>query len=161
MTSDGEVVQPTWFLATGEDQGCPLVFRVREAPPRWATIKEDFQRLLAVTWQFDANANNGMPLPHDLERMLELENLLEPVFANARQAFLTVVVTGNGVREWQWYARDSEAVMMLVNETLGQLDPFPVQFSFQDDPAWIGYSRFLEIQQSVADAPPEAWFPTI
>ena len=127
-----------WFMATGEDEGLPLIFRIREGPPAWAT-KADFRRLLVVSWPFDASANNGMPLQDTQERMLELENLLEPVFANARQAFLTGVATGNGVREWQWYAKDSNAVMKLVNETLGELDPFPVQFSFQDDPDWIAY----------------------
>jgi hypothetical protein len=64
--------------------------------------------------------------------------------AVTRQAFLTVVVTGNGVREWQWYARNADQVMELVNETLGGSEPFPVEFSFQDDPQWEGYSRFLQ-----------------
>jgi len=135
----------TWFMATGEDQGMLLIYRIREAASTYAP-KAAFPKLLAVTWEFDPSTNNGMPLPDALERMQQLEHLLEPVFSDARQAFLTVVVTGNGVREWQWYAKDPEAVMQLVNQTLGELDPFPVQFSFQDDPDWLGYSRFLEIR---------------
>jgi len=82
--------------------------------------------------------------------MSQLEDLLAPAFEGARQAFLTVIVTGNGVREWQWYARDPEAVMKLVNETLGKYEPFPVQFNFQDDAEWEGYSRFLDITVSAA-----------
>jgi hypothetical protein len=35
--------------------------------------------------------------------------------------------------------------MLLVNEALGEVEPFPVEFSFQDDPKWAGYSRFREI----------------
>jgi hypothetical protein len=35
--------------------------------------------------------------------------------------------------------------MELVNKTLGELEGFPVQFSFQDDPDWEDYRRFLEI----------------
>jgi hypothetical protein len=30
-----------------------------------------------------------------------------------------------------------------VNEALGQLEPFPVQFIFEDDADWQAYSRFL------------------
>jgi hypothetical protein len=86
-----------------------------------------------------------MPSEEAAERMSQLEDLLEPSFEGARQAFLTVIVTGNGVREWQWYAGNPEEVMKLVNETLGELEPFPVQFSFQADPEWEGYTRFLEI----------------
>jgi hypothetical protein len=134
-------------MATGEDDGKPLIFRIRNGAPAFAT-KATFPKLLAVSWQFDPTTNNGMPPRDAVERMQQFENLLAPVFSNARQAFLTVVVTGNGVREWQWYVKDPEKVMNLVNETLGELDPFPVQFSFQEDPAWQGYSQFLDIVQS-------------
>jgi hypothetical protein len=134
----------TWSIATAEDEGKALIFRIRNEAPTFAT-RATFQNLLAVSWQFDATSNNGMPLASEVERMQQLEDLLEPVFFNNRQAFLTLVVTGNGVREWQWYARDQNTVMKLVNETLGELDPFPVQFSFQNDPDWQAYSQFLEI----------------
>ena len=77
--------------------------------------------------------------------MVELEDLLEEGLESVTEAFLSVIVTGNGVREWQWYARDPKSVMELVNKTLGELDPFPVQFRFQDDPEWVGYTRFLKI----------------
>ena len=72
----------TWFMATGEDEGRPLIYRIREAAPAYAT-KATFVKLLAVTWQFDPSINNGMPLPDTVERMQQLENLLEPVFSNA------------------------------------------------------------------------------
>jgi Family of unknown function (DUF695) len=137
----------TWFMATSEDDGKPLIFRIRDAAPSYAS-KESFPKLLAVTWQFDPNINNGMPSADAVERMQQLEDLLVPVFSDTRQAFLTVVVTGNGVREWQWYAKEPDVVMNLVNQTLGEHDPFPVQFSFQDDPEWLGYSRFLAIRES-------------
>ena len=84
-----------------------------------------------------------MPSEETAARMRKLEDLLTPAFEDARQAFLSVVVTGNSVREWQWYARDRERLMGLVNETLGELEPFPIEFIFQSDPAWEGYNRFL------------------
>jgi hypothetical protein len=134
----------TWRMATAEDDGHPLIFRIREHAPSFAK-KSVFPHLLAVSWQYDATINNGMPVQADVDRMTELEDLLVPAFEGAKAAFLTVIVTGNGVREWQWYASDQETVMKLVNDTLGELEPFPVQFSFQEDPEWEGYTRFLEI----------------
>jgi hypothetical protein len=139
MTSDD-----TWSVATGEDDGKPLIFRIRNKPPSFAQ-KNAFPHLLAVCWQYESRNEQGTPSEEVVTRMSQLEDLLEEAFEDARQAFLTVVVTGNGVREWQWYARNPDGVMKLVNETLGELEPFPVEFSFQDDPEWVGYSRFLEI----------------
>ena len=134
----------TWRMATVEDEGNPLIFRIREHGPSFAK-KSAFPHLLAVCWQYDATINNGMPVQADVARMTELEDLLVPALEGAKAAFLTVIVTGNGVREWQWYARDQESVMKLVNDTLGEVEPFPIQISFQDDPEWEGYTRFLEI----------------
>jgi hypothetical protein len=139
MTTDD-----SWSVATGEDDGKPLILRIRNEPPSFAQ-KKAFPHLLAVSWQYESQNDQGMPSQDVAEHMSQLEDLLEPAFEGARQAFLSVIVTGNGVREWQWYVRSSEKIMELVNETLGQLEPFPVQFSFQDDPEWEGYSRFLEI----------------
>jgi hypothetical protein len=75
--------------------------------------------------------------------MGELEDFLIPAFEGKQEAFLSVIVTGNGVREWQWYAREEDAVMKLINEVLGQREPYPVEFVFQNDPDWEAYSRFL------------------
>jgi len=132
-----------WSVATGEDSGRPLIFRIRNEPPPFSNQAE-FPYLLAISWSFDVEANNGMPMPQDVRRMTELEDLLEKGLELPGEAFLSVAVTGNGVREWQWYARNRDTVMKLINKTLGHLEPFPIQFSFQDDPVWQGYNGFLE-----------------
>jgi hypothetical protein len=133
-----------WSVATAEDDGKPLIFRIRNKPPPFAK-KKAFPHLLAVSWAYDSRNEQGMPSQEAVAQMTQLEDLLEEAFEGARQAFLSVIVTGNGVREWQWYARNPDDAMKLVNETLGELEPFPVEFSFQDDPEWVGYSRFLDI----------------
>jgi Family of unknown function (DUF695) len=138
-------------MATGEDNGMPLIFRIRNNRPPFSS-QGSFPHLLAVCWQYDLKANNGMPLPEPLRRMNQLEELLETGLEKAEEAFLSVIVTGN------WYSRDSRKVMELVNKTLGELEPFPVQFSFQDDPEWHGYNSFRGIpgQSSENVAPPDA-----
>src|SRR4051812_36479825 len=89
-------------VATGADDGKPLVFRIRNEPPPFAQKKKAFPHLLAVGWQYDSPNEQGMPSEDVVARMGALEDLLTEAFEGARQAFLTVVVTGNGVREWQW-----------------------------------------------------------
>jgi len=132
----------SWKLAQAEDNGKPLIFRIREGTPEFAR-KEDFPLLLAVCWKYKSPNKEGMPSKADSDRMGELEDLLVPAFEGKRKAFLTVVVTGNGVREWQWYATGKDAVMKLVNKALSEADPFPVEFLFQEDLEWEAYSRFL------------------
>jgi hypothetical protein len=133
-----------WSVATAEDDGKPLIIRIRNQPPVFAD-KKALPQMLAVSWQYEPPNKQGMPSQEAAERMSQLEDLLGLAFEEAGQAFLTVVVTGNGVREWQWYVRDAEAIMAIVNEVLGEHEPFPVEFSFEMDPEWAAYSRFLEI----------------
>ena len=85
-----------------------------------------------------------MPSDDVVARMTQLEDLLAQAFEDAQQAFLSVIVTGNEVREWLWYARDVEETMKLVNEALGKYELFPVQFSVNEDPDWEAYTQFVE-----------------
>jgi hypothetical protein len=133
-----------WTMATAEDGGKPLIFRIRNETPAFAN-KEGYPHLMAVSWQYTSPNDSGMPSPDETQRMSDLEDLLDSGLEGSREAFLTVAVTGNGVREWQWYARNPEHVMAQVNKTLGHLDPFPIEISFQDDPEWAGYEGFLAI----------------
>jgi hypothetical protein len=132
-----------WCIATAEDGANTVVFRIRIEPPAFAKQAE-FPHLLVISWPFDAAENNGMPSPLDAERMSELEDLLDAGLESPRAAFLTAAVTGNGVREWQWYARNRDTVMELINKTLGELGPFPIEISLQDDPEWQGYNGIRE-----------------
>jgi hypothetical protein len=83
-----------------------------------------------------------MPTPADKEQMDLLEDLLLPALEKNNDAILTVVATGNGTREWQWYSAAPETTMLLVNSALAGHPPFPVELSIQDDPEWEAYSQF-------------------
>jgi Family of unknown function (DUF695) len=134
-----------WSIATGEDGDKPLIFRIRNQAPSFAH-RRAFPHLLAVCWEYEAANDMGMPASDVTEGMGQFEDLVLPALENANQAFLSVVVTGNGVREWQWYSRDPNETMELVNEALAACDPFPIQISVQEDPDWETYARFVGAQ---------------
>jgi hypothetical protein len=133
----------SWSVATAETNGKPLIFRVRNKPPSFAR-KETFPHLLVVSWEYESPNDQGMPPGDAVESMDQLEDSLSAAFEGASQAFLAVIVTGNGIRAWQWYARDTEETMKLVNKALSGYAPFPVEFSFQEDPEWNAFTPFLE-----------------
>jgi hypothetical protein len=137
-----------WSLATGEEDHRLLIYRIRLGAPEFAS-PGSCDHLVVVSWRFQSPNEKGLPASEDLERMTEFEDRLQAVFEDARQGFLSVIVTGNGLREWQWYVRDPKSTMELVNKILGGLEPFPVQFSFQDDSEWTVYRRFLAVTGAV------------
>jgi hypothetical protein len=133
-----------WTIAEAEDDGKPLIFRIRNGKPA-GVATEKYRNLIAVSWPYEPGNDSGMPAQDQVAQMGLFEDLLMPALEGPRQAFLTVVVTGNGVREWQWYSRDAGETMALVNKALSNHEPFPVEFSVQDDPKWQGYFRFQDI----------------
>lgn len=133
-----------WTVAQGEDNGMPILLRIRNPAPSYAS-KRKFVQMLAISWPYESPGDHGMPNEEVLESMTQLEELLVPAFEDAKQGFLSVVVTGNGVREWQLYTTDVESAGLLINETLADYDPFPIQISVEEDPEWEAYEQFLEI----------------
>jgi len=133
-------------MAMGQDGDKPLIFRIRSPKPAVAT--KTYRHLVAVSWPYEPMSESGMPAQDQVAQMGEFEDLLQPALEGPGQAYLTVVVTGNGVREWQWYSRSAEETMALVNKALSNHERFPVEFSIQDDPLWEAYSRFHEALES-------------
>jgi Family of unknown function (DUF695) len=136
--------QDAWSVATAMDGEMPLIIRFRSQPPAGIN-KTNYQDMIAITWQYEADEeSSGMPGEAEKERMDELEDLLMPALESAKVAFLTVIVTGNGVREWQWYSRSAEALIDTMNKCLGSLPAFPISISAQKDPDWATYQQFLD-----------------
>lgn len=147
LNLDPEEPEALWFIAQGEDEGKPLIFRVRQERPEGIST-DKYQHLLIVSWNYEPWNETGMPAQDQVTEMQFLENLLRAALEGPKQSFLTVVVTGNGVRELQWYSRDRAETMALVNKALSNHDPFPIQFIFQEDKAWEAYERFRAIRDS-------------
>lgn len=141
-----EVVDDPWSVATGEDEGKPLIFRLRTRPPAWPE-RDAYPHLVAISWNFEDEGEgaDGLPDPETVEGMELLEDRLVEFLEESEAACLTAVVTGNGVREWQWYARSPHGMMQILNEALAGLPQFPIEISAEKDPDWDGYRRLRRI----------------
>ncbi len=137
-----------WAMTAGEDNGRPVIFRVRTDRP-YGLVPAAYPHLISVVWKYESDNPVGMPSSADSERMTEFEDLLAGALHKATAAVLMAVETGTGVRAWQWYARDPDEVVDLVNAALAEKEPFPVEFAGEEDPAWEGHSKALAILQSL------------
>jgi len=134
-TRDSE--EDEWSLAQKEDDGKLMIIRFRSDTPTGVDTKR-YPHLVAISWKYHPENEGGMPSSADNERMVLLEGLLEPLETNGR-AYLTAVVTCNGVREWQWYTNDPGKMIDAFNAALAGRPPFPITLSQQADPGWSAY----------------------
>ncbi len=135
-----------WMIAEGEDAGFPLIYRIRTTfPPGIDTSK--YPTLLAIHWDIQTLTDRRMPSPKEQARMEQLEDLLTEGLGSIGQSYLTAVVTGNGVREWQWYTRDPQEALSRINATLSGKEPFPIKIIADEDTEWSAYHDMVSLLQ--------------
>jgi len=75
--------------------------------------------------------------------MDELEDALEPRIEDGGFATLAMVSTGEGIREWAYYAQSGDAFVKRLNAALGQLRRFPIEIHVARDAEWSYYTNFV------------------
>lgn len=139
------LAEDKWAVATAKDNGHRLIIRYRTTVPE--KVKPSaYPNMIAVSWKF--NSESGMPSSTEKEQMNLLEDRISNEVEPNKIGFLTVVVTGNNVCEWQFYAKDQQEFMRLLNKALTGKPRFPIQISFQNDPKWLAYQQFNGLKSS-------------
>ena len=132
-----EAGRDEWSIATGTENGFPLIVRFRSTVPQ-GVQPEKYPELVTISWKYNPRAN-GMPESEDNAKLEELEDLLDKCVESKRQGFMMMAVTCNGTREWQWYSRDQNEFKELLNAAVLGKPPFPIQISCAQDKDWAAY----------------------
>jgi len=130
-----------WSIAQGMKDGKPLLVRFRSARPQGVDAGA-FPFLLSATWSFQPN-EFGLPSPDEMVLMDQFEDALASSLEGSKTAYLMVILTANGERDWLWYTCGEDDAMSQVNHALTGHKPYPVQFSIQQDRAWRAYTQFV------------------
>lgn len=128
-----------WFTATGEEDGKPLIFRSRI---KAKTQESDYPNLVTIYWYYETDDENGIPSVETNDAQIDFEDALETLDSEAF-GFLMLVVTGNGRKEWHWYASDVETWMNKFNELLTDHPEYPIEIENSFEPDWSLYHNFI------------------
>ena len=117
---------PEWSVATGDEDGHPLVVRTRVSAPQGMSLAS-YPATLELVWRFDGEDNGGMPPSDLLPRLDQFEDLIG-AFEGPANGLLGITITGNGRREWVWYVADSDSFAARVQTAISASStPCPVQ----------------------------------
>lgn len=130
-----------WSVAQGTKSGKPLLVRFRSECPQ-GVEPAAYPFLLSATWSYQPN-EHGLPSTEEVEMMDKFEDALASSLEGSQTAYLMVVLTNNGERDWLWYTVGEEAAMRQVNRALKGHQRYPMQFSVQNDRAWRAYTQFV------------------
>jgi hypothetical protein len=133
------------------ENGLPVIWSfVNELPPE--TERESLSWLIVIAWQYDGSARNGMPSEQVNQHMLKLEDALEELEVPGKHVSV-YRRTGNGLKEFAFYARGRDEFMQSLNASLASHSRYPIEIKFYEDREWSDFRRLLAdfdpAQQSV------------
>ncbi len=107
-----------WSVATGVEDGQPVVVRTRSRAPRGMTT-EAYPASVEIVWLYDEEGRGGMPASETTARMAAWEDT-SGTLEGPGTGLLWMTVTGRGRREWIWFVADADAFVARVGELLAR-----------------------------------------
>ena len=129
-----------WQLAQGTSQGQPVVVRMRATFPSPAD-QALFSRLIVISWAYIGN-ESGMPQREVHQMMNAFEDALEAGTEKRNVAFQALSITGNGKKEWRYYAADTDNFMESLNADLVGHEAYPLEIQSFLDPEWSALREY-------------------
>lgn len=139
IAATGDVA--TWATATSTHatNGRVIVFRyAKEFGPTFK--KSNLPDRVILVWRYQSES--GMPTTAEREAMEQLEDLLLPLIEKPGLAALSLVSTGENLREWTYYAKSETEFLQALNKALSGQPRFPIEVHAGPDPMWSTYERF-------------------
>ncbi len=129
-----------WQVGSSSEK-YPTITRARSTlPDKNYRIKH--QHLIIIKWPY-AGSDAGMPDKATQKSMDFFENKLEVQLENKKTGVLTVITTGNSVKEWRYYTFDSQKFMADLNEISDPSAPYPIDLQLFSDPNWEALNEII------------------
>jgi len=132
-----------WWTSPAEADNGVLVMVTgrRDMDPVIATGKYNYR--IEITWKYEAE-QNGMPDVATSTLMEEVQDALQADFMKDPVAVLTGIYTGNGERNWVFYAMSVKIFERKLNEDLARFELLPLTLYVENDPEWSEYQEMRE-----------------
>ena len=134
-----EVIQ--WATATSkqESTGRTIVFRYAKEFRKGFQAAKLPERIIIV-WKY--RSETGMPSAEERKSMDRMEALIAPLVDKAGLSLLSLVSTGENLREWIFYTKSEQYFFEEFNSALAGQPQFPIEIHVAPDPTWATYKKF-------------------
>jgi len=112
-----------WIHAEAEADGNREILRVRATSPS-VENQSIYGMLVVVKWQYKPETD-GLPNTADRDDMKEFEAAILSGTEERRVGYLVSSLTGNGQKEWRYYAINAEEFISSLNNDLGHPSSTP------------------------------------
>ena len=122
--------------------GLPVIYKfVNELPQD--SVRSNLSWLTVISWKYDGESNNGMPLNDENQSMVVLEDAIEDHLENDQVLRHVYSRTGNNLKELVYYIHDQEKFLEAFNKALSGHPRYPIEINFYQDAEWEDFKRLL------------------
>jgi hypothetical protein len=139
----------TWTVGTADQDGQPIIIRVRSQMPD-AAARHGHAQLIVVGWPYDGT-EAGLPATADNTLMQAFEDAIEAGLERSGVGVQVASLTGAGHKEWRYYAPDADAFVAALNASLDGQPTYPLEIEMFDDAEWQGLQQLLDGLDEDAD----------
>lgn len=131
-----------WLTSPAQaDDGQLVMVSGREDVQRFRSNPR-FNVRVTLNWKYGPQAG-GMPDEATAETMAQVQQLLTDEFRRDPVAVLTGIYTGDGLRQWVFYAASIHIFGRKLNELLASLPLYPITVEAEQDPGWEEYDEMM------------------
>jgi Family of unknown function (DUF695) len=136
----GDENEQIWAIAESVQKGRKTIFRYAETlSPSLTHASHPVQ--ITIVWLYQSE--NDQPVKEEYDRMVLLEEKLDLVIEQDCFAALALVATGEGSREWTYYAKSEDEFLSRLNSALAGMPRFPIEIHIEQDSDWTVYTQFM------------------
>lgn len=136
----------SWWTAPAEsDDGQLIMVTGRRDVARFRSNPR-YSIRIEVSWKYDTSDPSGMPDTETSQLMEQAQEALQAVLKKDPIAVLTGIFTGDGRRDWVFYATSTHIFGRKLNEALASLPLLPLEIYCENDPSWSAYDEMAEAE---------------
>ncbi|GHE72840.1 DUF695 domain-containing protein [Roseivirga thermotolerans] len=142
QTSSSNLDDQKGIIGKFHESGKPVIVKFVNEIPNDETMK-NLPWLTIISWKYDADINNGMPLKEVNKKMIKLEHALE-VFYSIDDIRWIYNRTGNGLKEFNYQISDRDQFIKELNKALRGHERYPIEITFYEDSDWKGFIKLVK-----------------
>lgn len=135
----------TWWTAPAESESGRLIMVTGRKDIGKFRDNPRYKIRIEVGWPYEAGSD-GMPDTATSKLMEEVQEALQTEFRKDPVAVLTGIFTGDGRRDWVFYATSTHIFGRKLNEVLAPFPLLPLEITAENDPEWEAYDEMAEAE---------------
>lgn len=138
-----------WLILETTEAGRPVIVSARKDLPS-PEVRRQFPWATTIEWFYPVG-ERGMPSDELLKSMYAFEDRLETQVVMQQLSMLALTRTGNGLREWTYYAKEKGVAENQITSLAKASPAHTIRVKVHEEPTW---SSLQDVLSNVREAKP-------